>query len=422
MRPPLRNATRQQITRARRATTAWVGSLSSLALLATLAALNASPLAAQGTLVPTVGGSAVPVFSTWRFGTAIPQAAGSVSAVSEIAVPLRTRFTVGPGWAVDLSTALISGQVTLKETAGTRSLSLSGLSDVTVRATGPILGDALLLTAGLNLPTGRTGLSADETAALAALAAPALGMPAASLGRGFGATFGLLAAREVGPWALAAGLSMEQRTEFTPVSLAVASGSAETSISPGAAMHLSLGADRSVGEHRVSVLLVSDGYSADAVTSSQPGSTALTSQYTLGRQTSLLTRVDLARDGWREFALTADIRTRAPFANDAGNAVTGSGGSYLDASVTGVRGEIGDVGLVWGFDVRHHSGLTFTDALVGAAVTAAGLTGGVDWSGDRAGLRIIGRLQAGQFDTGSTKTVGVGLTLAGTLSFRGGDR
>jgi hypothetical protein len=393
-----------------------------VALFAALSAPTPAPLGAQGTLVPTVGGSGVPVFSYWRFGTAIPQAAGSVSAASQMAVPLRTRFTVGPNWTVDVSTAVVSGQVSLKEAAGSRSLSLSGLSDLTVRATGPLHGDALVLTTGINLPTGRTGLNADETAALATLAAPALSMPVASLGRGFGATLGLLAAREVGEWALAAGLSMEQRTEFTPVSLAMASGAAETSISPGAALHLSLGADRSVGEHRVSVLLVSDGYAADAVTSSQPGSTALTSQYTLGRQTSVLTRIDLARDGWREFALTADLRTRAPFANDAGASVTGSGGSYVDASVTGVKGEIGDRGLVWGFDVRHHSGLTFTDALVGAAVTAAGLTGGVDWSGDRTGLRIIGRLQAGQFDTGTTKTVGVGFTVAGTLSFRGGDR
>lgn len=381
-----------------------------------------APLAAQGTLVPTVGGSATPVFSMWRFGTAIAQSAGSVTGVSQMAVPFRTRFTVNEAWSVDITGAALSSQVSLEGTGGNRTVSLSGLSDLTVRATGPVVGDAVLLTAGLNVPIGRTSLNADETTALQAVAAPALGMPVAALGRGFGATVGLLAAREFGEWALAAGLSLEQRSEYTPVALAVAGGSASTNITPGTAVHFSLGADRSVGENRVSVLVVSDGYAADAVTSSQPGSAAQKSQYTLGRQTSLLTRFELAREGWREFAINADLRNRAPFSNDAGRSVNGSGGIYLDASMTGVRGESGERGLVWGFDLRHHGGLSFTDALVGAAVTAVGLTAGIDWPGDRRGLRIVGRVQGGQFDTGTTNTVGVGFTLAGTLSFRGGDR
>lgn len=377
---------------------------------------------AQSSIVPTVGGSAVPVFSTWRFAKEITQPAGAVSGVSEFAVPMRARFIAAQRWTVDLSASMLSGSVTLKDATGNRTLSLSGLSDLTVRATGPVYGEAILVTAGLNVPTGSTNLDGDQTAALQAISAPALGMPVGALGRGFGATLGVLGAREVGDWALALGLSIEQRSEYTPVSLAVAGGSAQTSISPGAALHVSVGADRSFGENRLSVLFVTDGYASDAVSSTQPGAAQQSSQYTLGRQTSVLTRLEMAKDGWREFTMTADLRNRAPFSNDAGTAVSGSGGTYLEASLGGVRGDAGATGIVFAVDGRYHSGLKFTDALVGAATAAVGITTGIDWPGTRAGLRLIARLQAGQFDTGTTNTVGVGVTVAGTLTMRGGER
>jgi hypothetical protein len=63
-------------------------------------------------------------------------------------------------------------------------------------------------------------------------------------------------------------------------------------------------------------------------------------------------------------------------------------------------------------DGRWHSGLPFTTALVGAAATAAGATLGVEFP---AGIRFLIHPQYGSFDTGATKTTGLGATIA--LSF-----
>jgi outer membrane receptor protein involved in Fe transport len=49
---------------------------------------------------------------------------------------------------------------------------LSGLTDVKIRMSGPLVGDRLLLIGGVNLPTGTTRLSADQLNVLQVVGAP----------------------------------------------------------------------------------------------------------------------------------------------------------------------------------------------------------------------------------------------------------
>ena len=92
--------------------------------------------------------------------------------------------------------------------------------------------------------------------------------------------------------------------------------------------------------------------------------------------------------------------------------MTGSAGTYLEGSLGGVLGGGGRVGLVLAVDGRWHSGLSFTNSLVGAAMTAAGATIGLELP---IGFRLTIQPQYGTFDTGTTRTTGVGGTVA--LSF-----
>lgn len=391
-------------------------------LVAGLALVGAAsaPVAAQEALLPSAGWGVGMGMSAWYFSESMPQAGGPLRAVAEFALPFRVRTVFGR-WTMDLTGAGMYGAAAFippdsVEDGEGRLVSLAGPTDLKLRAGGPILGDNLLLTLGLNIPTGKVGLSADETNALQALGAPALRMPVASLGTGAGATIGLVRAFDLNGWALALGASAEQRSEYSPIALALASGTSETQITPGMAMHFTAGLDRPVGQSRLSLLLVSDIFSEDALAISDDPAAA--TSYTLGPQMTALTRLEFNGKGWRSGELQISARMRSQFSDAAGIKVEGSSGTYIEGSFGGIKGGEGRTGLILGTDFRMHSGLTFTDALVGAATTAAGLSIGWESPRDRSVFRFVLHGQYGTFDTGTTKTTGMGVTLGMSVAAR----
>lgn len=390
-----------------------------IALLAAFVAIAYSGrvVRAQESLLPSASWGAVPVFSYWSFGTPLVQSTGTLKSVSQFAVPLRVRAAFGGQYNLDVTGGIASSSASVSEGSTTRSLSLTGPTDVKVRVTDAVHSDRVLLTAGLNLPTGKTGLSADETTVLQAIGAPSLAMPVSALGLGAGGTLGGAIAQDAGDWALAIGGSLEQRTEYTAIELALASGKALTKIAPGTMEHFTLGADRAVGEHRLSLLLVTDFYSQDKVTIGQASGSSET-HYQLGPQFTGLAHMDIARVGWREAAVNLSVRHRSAFSDATGAKVDGSSGNYLDASFSGVRGGATGRATIFGVDARYHSGLSFSDALVAAAVSAVGVTGGVEIPMTTTLLRLGVHAQYGHFDTGTTTSNGTGLTVFGALSAR----
>ncbi|HVT37735.1 MAG TPA: hypothetical protein VHE78_01700 [Gemmatimonadaceae bacterium] len=391
---------------------------------AMLTALNAALLLApsaraQESLLPSTSWALAPIFTTWHFGTSIPQAGGSVKDVRQFALPVRAGMTLGDRWSVDLSGAASTSSVQVENAGAVRTLTLNGLTDVKLRVSGALVGDGLEVTAGLNIPTGATGLSADQTAVLQTIGAPALRMPVSALGLGPGATLGLVGARTAGAWALALGASVEKRTEYTPIELALAGGKSPTKVTPGSALHVTVGAERGIGDNRLSLLLVADGYSTDQVKIGLDGGATANSSYKLGPQLMALGRLDLAARGWRDANTALVVRYRSTFTDASGMAVPGSNAAYVEASLAGVRGGATGLGLILGADARYHTGLSFTDALVGAAVSAGGVTLGVEIPTGSAVLRLAARGQYGQFNTGTARSSAAGLTLMGAVGARG---
>lgn len=394
-----------------------------------LALLFAAVPAAQSqeALLPSTGWGIGTSLTAWHFTNALPQTAGGLADVAEFAVPFRVRTTWGR-FSVDLSGAGVAGGAHFtaavksgqgnQNGGGDRVVSIYGPTDLKLRMTGPLWGDALLVTAGLNLPTGKVGLNADETSALQAIGAPALRMPFGAFGTGAGATLGVIRAFEGDDWALALGASVEQRSEYSPIALALSTGRAETRVAPGTAAHVTLGLDRSLGENRLSALVVGDVFSKDKVRLSGAASTDGSNDYQLGPQVTATTRLDFGATSWRESSMSLLARVRSEFSDAAGKKVTGSGGSYFEGAIGGVRGGPAGAGLILGADARWHSGLKFTDAIVGAAVTAVGVTIGVERAGDASLTRFFLHGQYGTVDTGTAHTSGMGLTLGVTLSAR----
>lgn len=394
-------------------------------MTAALIVAAAAPARSQEALLPSTSWGFGPVISAWHFNVPVPQSGLAIADVAQVSFPIRVRTMFGGRWSLDLSGAYVADAIHMKGSgqnggdSGDDAKLVSGPTDLKLRLIGPVLGDAYSLTLGLNLPVGLTKLDAEQAVAFQAVASPAFRMPIGSFGTGAGGTVGLVRAFERGDWAFAVGGSIEQRTEYSPLAVTIAGSAAETKVTPGTALHLTFGANKAVGEGEWSTLVVADVFTRDKVKlGALAGGGGTSTEYTLGPQLSASTRYEFGGAGWREGGAGLALRYRSPFSDASGSKVSGSGATYLEASIGGVRGGVGGMGLVIGADARWQSGLKFTDALVGAAATVAGVSLGVDLPLPGAVFRFALHPQYGTFDTGTTQFTGVGGSIVFSFAAR----
>jgi hypothetical protein len=394
------------------------------ALLASVAPLGGA-LQAQDALVRRREATIAPAFESWSFGDGILQPAlrtGDsvfVRRASQWSTPVSASTVLGRGWSLDLSAAYVSGTVTLaaRDTVlHTDEYTLDGLTDVRLRATGRLIGDAVLVTLGANIPSGTTSLDARELSALRVLAAPALGFQAPALGTGPGGTAGLVLARPMGSWAWALALAYEMRGTYAPIA-AFTAGASEPDFDPGDAMHVSLGTDGLVGAHGMTLGVSADFYTDDELTSGGEGGTT-TATTKLGPIVTAEWQLRVATHRFRELALYAVARTRAKFER-AGETVAGSDGQYYDAGVRGVLPLTRSSALVTTVDARYHTGLAVDRTLATAAVRAGGVT--IGWARDVSAtlsLQPFVRGQLGTLDSGGDRASVRGLSGGVSLTMR----
>jgi hypothetical protein len=388
-----------------------------VALVAILASAGAA--SAQESLAPSASWALAPSFTSWRFSTPLAQSAGNLKSVTELALPFGARAELGR-FTFDMRAAAAMSSATVEDADGnSQKLTLNGITDVRLRASVPVFGEGVVLTAGLNVPTGSTGLDASQSNVLQFISAPALGLPVPNYGIGFGGTLGFVAAKQMGAWALAFGGSFEQRSEYTPIEISLDGGTTLTKIKPGSATHATVGGDRLVGANRLSVLLVADMFTKDAASTGDDANGFAQTSYTLGPQLSARVSLETALNGWRQSGIGMSFRSRSAFSDASGASVDGSSATYVEASFGGVRGRAQGRGLVFGADVRYHSGMSVTDALVGAALTAGGITVGAEWPMARTTARLSAHVQIGSFDTGAGKSSANAISLGMSLASRG---
>jgi hypothetical protein len=95
--------------------------------------------------------------------------------------------------------------------------SLTGMSDFRCQISQSLSDDRLLLSAGINLPTGKRELSLiEERAVIEALADNYLSFPIRSLGEGFGFNLLVGGAMAAGIWRLGAGIMYQYNGSFSP--------------------------------------------------------------------------------------------------------------------------------------------------------------------------------------------------------------
>jgi hypothetical protein len=300
--------------------------------------------------------------------------------LQQVGLPVSVTMSVGQSWTVDVQTLL--SRVSLDYVSGgarastgvERSATLSGMSDVRTRVTGRLLNDAVVLTLGANLPTGRTKLDGSDFLVLQTAAAPSLGLGSPPVGTGPSGTMGVVAARQLWGGALAGGISLELRGTYQPIAALVA-GAPSADFRPGNVTRFSLGYDRLVGRHRLVASAAADIFRADVLTD-RSVQLPVVSAVRLGPVYTADAQLHLAVARVREFVLWGSNRFRERFERD-GLSVDGSNGNYLDGGLRTRVPMSRRLDLLVTTDLRHHSGLAINQGLATARSTSAGATLGL---------------------------------------------
>jgi len=365
------------------------------------------------------GYTIAPAYQVWQFAKDVPLDSITVKGATQASLPFAIYLPLGTRFFASATGAVASSTLTAKNLAGASTTrSLTGVTDLRVRGTAKLIGDAVLLTLGVNIPTGTVGLSPQQNDVLRVIAAPAIDAQAPIPGTGFGGTVGLVFARSFGTFAWAAGASVEQRGKYAPFDAQIAGLQARTELVAGKAVHLSLGTDGLVGTNRLSIGVVGDVYSTDKVRLLS-GSTELRSQtYQLGPTVSATALLQIDQTAIRDLTVRLNNRYRASFKDNNGADVAGSSGNYLELGASGLVGKAGKPSLLLGVEVRQHTGLAVDQGFIGAGLTAFGGTlgasipvGSIEW-------RPAARVFTGSLKTGKVTTGITGITLGLTINGR----
>lgn len=401
----------------------WIGlhsarALQAIALSTGAIIMTARSLSAQDRLVSNRFFGAGASYESITFGgSGLAQTAFGgldstrITRVRQFTFPITAAMPLGAGWRLDVTTLYSSGTVTYTDpSAGnaTRTATLSGVSDVRVRATGRVVGDGLIVTLGANAPTGRTSLNTVEFSSLRILSSPALGMGSTPVGSGPSGTVGVVLPQQVGDWSMAYGMSYEFRGRYQPIA-ALSAGSSSADFTPGGVVRASVSGDRTVGPHRLSIAMATDVFTEDKLKSESSADTSgkgggrSVATVRLGPVFSADAQLQIAAPRVRELLAYTSYRWRAPFARD-GKTVERSSGQYVESGVRSAWPLAPGRDFMVSGDVRWQSGLGIDLGLPTAGVTSGGATLGLSLRRGLAAVQPYVRVQAGSL-TQRTATV-----------------
>jgi len=352
------------------------------ALLFAAAAL-AAPARAQLPFDGKSGWRVAPIAQAWSFGCCSGDStAGSLKSASQFTLPLSGAFAIGPSVLIDAYAAYVVGSATSRDSGSVPShtVSVNGLTDLTMRGSVKLHGDDVRLTVGVNLPTGLTDLDSSQFAAQFVLASPVLAAASPVLGSGFSATAGVVGAKKIGAWAWGAGASYQYRTEYSPFqAAALGLGTSVTSVAlaPGSAIRLSAGGDGLVGQGAMAFSVAVTLYSQDQLTQTLPGDTTFVTKVTLGPMLQGEWRWRMSVPSFRELNVYAYDRYVSRYKNASGAQVPGTNGNFFYFGANGLTTLSPGSALITQVHGRWLTGLSIDNTLATAATFTAGAGVGV---------------------------------------------
>ena len=200
-----------------------------------------------------------PQFVQYRLSAPVNETVSELTIPIFVVVPVRQRLTVDVGAAYAWARVQPNGGV------GGQTSTISGMTDTQVRANFTLGSDFVVLTAGMNLPTGRSSASPSEQLAAFRIGSDFLSFPISSFGTGFGLTGGVAIARPFGMWNVGAGGSVRYSSSYEPFE---DEGGGRPRFQPGNEYRVRLGVDRAYGTGRIAVALTMSKFGDDDIAGS----------------------------------------------------------------------------------------------------------------------------------------------------------
>ena len=171
------------------------------------------------------------------------RANGSEKTISQFVTPLAVVIPIGERFTFDIATAYARSRVAVKGDSAAPS-TVYGLTDTQLRGSYVFGQDAIVLTGGLNLPTGQSTANAKQFIAAQSISNDFLLFPIGTMGAGFGATGGIALARPIGAWNVGVGGSYRHSADFAPYAY---NDGQKAHYQPGNELRTRIGIDRSFG-------------------------------------------------------------------------------------------------------------------------------------------------------------------------------
>ncbi|HKP16043.1 MAG TPA: hypothetical protein VJT85_08260, partial [Gemmatimonadaceae bacterium] len=180
--------------------------------------------------------------------------------IAELAIPIFVTVPAGSRLSFDIGTAYARARVT----SGALRSEISGLTDTQIRGVYTLGGDFVVLTAGVNLPTGESSVNADQFLAAGRIGNDFLAFPISSMGTGLALTGGVAIARPFGEWSVGAGLSARRSRAYDPFEMPGES----LRYQPGDEVRVRLGVDRPRADGRLALGVTYAAFGRDDVSGS----------------------------------------------------------------------------------------------------------------------------------------------------------
>lgn len=258
-----------------------------VALTTLAAAAISAPFAANAQGFSDATLRTAPQFVTYGIGPS-----GSKTTVSEFVIPVAFAMPIMERLTFDIATAFANSSV---DADGGGKSTISGLTDTQLRLNYTFGTDAVVVTAGLNLPSGQYEVEEDKIAAAGQIGNDFLAFPVSSFGSGMAVTTGVAAARPLGDWNFAVGGSFRKSTEFGAYQIE------ETALrfEPATEMRLRAGVDRFVLGGRVVFGLMYSIFGEDACEGCAAGTSRTT--YSTGDRLTAQAALDVPLGGAQLF-------------------------------------------------------------------------------------------------------------------------
>jgi hypothetical protein len=170
--------------------------------------------------------------------------------ISEFAVPLFVVVPIAPMFSIDVGSSYAQSQVQQTADGKTTTSTISGMTDTQIRANLSIGTDFIVITGGVNLPTGTSTIPTSKQLAAGLIGSDFLAFPISNMGSGFGGTGGIALAQALGDWNLGLGLSARKSAQYDPFD---ATGGTALHYQPGNEYRGRVGLDHALGTGRFTI-------------------------------------------------------------------------------------------------------------------------------------------------------------------------